>query len=318
MRDRALRVPLRGTTGNRGLSGGVAAVAGATCAPPPATSVQAFGLKTWRRAHRSAMGRGASYGHALLLADAEAIDQGVVAFDAEGGEELGGFLSVVVGGLLGEHERGLDVFQGGEAGQQVEGLKDHADVAAAEEVALVTAELVDGGAGDFDVALLGVHDAGDEGEERALAAPGAGGEEDLLGGLDFEGGDVEAPGGFAVVGGVFEEEVLDSEGGGHGVDRSGPLHPEAAALGAVERDLEREGVEVVAAVTAAALLAAIWPGPVFIDQVGARVEEQYDHDHAEARGDQGTRVVIGRADQDADQQSRGDPEGPAERMITFP
>jgi len=169
-----------------------------------------------------AAGEGAGDGDALLLADAEAVGHGGLARDVEAVEQGGGAVAVLGLGDVAERHRGHDVLNCGEALEEVEGLDDHADVGAAEVVALGAAEFVDGAAGDADLARGGLEQAQDEVEEGALAHAGAALEEHLLPRVDGEGGNIDER--FAGSGltlrmplgparGVAEGEAADVEGG---------------------------------------------------------------------------------------------------------
>lgn len=113
---------------------------------------------------------GAGDGDALLLAAGEgirAVAEAVGEFEV--GHELAGF--EVGGGAVAavEHEGEEDVFFGGERGDEVEGLEDQADAAAAEEGEGFVGEGGEVGAGDEDVAGIGLGEAGHEVEEGAFA-----------------------------------------------------------------------------------------------------------------------------------------------------
>jgi hypothetical protein len=90
------------------------------------------------------------------------------------------------GGAVGAVGEGghADVFLDGEVGDQVVQLEDEAEVAAAEEQAVVLARGVEAADGDF--AAVGAVEAAEEVEERALAGAGGAPEGDDLAGVDGE------------------------------------------------------------------------------------------------------------------------------------
>jgi len=156
---------------------------------------------------RGLAGKGSRDGDALLLAHAEFIDECVDFGDAEFAEEFSGARLHFACGFVGHEYRRHDVFDCAETLQQVEGLKNDAQIAAAKEIARCAGECVDVLSGDFDGALLRVHETGDEIEERAFAAAAAGGEEELFALVEGESGDAEGEGVVGVAVGVCEDEI---------------------------------------------------------------------------------------------------------------
>ena len=129
-------------------------------------------------------GDGAGDGDALLLADAEGVDLGLRAVDAEIMQQLCGPRPMFGTGDGAEHEGGHDVLGGGETGEELEGLEDHADVGASECIALALGEGVKVLAGDDYRAGAWGEEPGDDGEEGAFSAAAAAAEEELLTGLN--------------------------------------------------------------------------------------------------------------------------------------
>ena len=122
------------------------------------------------------MDEGAGDSDALLLAPTEPVGERVEAISqADPIQQVFG-AAVALSILASQLDRQGDVFQDRQRGDQIEELEDDADVAAAEERALVFAQ-----GGQFDFAAMraykdppfgGTIDAGDEIEEGALAAAG--------------------------------------------------------------------------------------------------------------------------------------------------
>ena len=157
---------------------------------------------------------GSADGDALLFAAGHDVGAVLAAVgEAEAVEELVHF-SVEVG-LLVEHEGEGDVFPGGEGGDEVEGLEDEADLAAAEEGEVVVGEAGDVLAFDDHVATVGAGEAGHEVEEGGLAGSGGAHDGEEPAALDFEGDAGEGgDGAVALLEGLGD--VLDDERGGHG------------------------------------------------------------------------------------------------------
>ena len=101
----------------------------------------------------------------------------------EGGGDAGGALG---SGDAGELERELDVFGGGERGEQMEKLEHGADALAAEAGEPIARECVDALAVEGDGAGVGAIDAAEAIEERGLAAAGGPGQRDAFAGRDRE------------------------------------------------------------------------------------------------------------------------------------
>ncbi len=121
---------------------------------------------------RGAEGEGAGQGHALLLAAGE-LDGVVVeaAPEADAVEELAG-AGATAEIAAGEFHGKEDVLFGGEGREELVGLEDEADFAAAEEGHLVLGEVGDVFAVEDDLAGGGGVEAGEESEEGAFAATG--------------------------------------------------------------------------------------------------------------------------------------------------
>jgi hypothetical protein len=80
----------------------------------------------------------------------------------------------------------LHLLAGGERGEQVEALEDEAAIGEAEAVDLAARQEPEVGVERDDAAGVGLHQAGDGGEERRLARAGGAHDEDDLAGLDQE------------------------------------------------------------------------------------------------------------------------------------
>ena len=151
---------------------------------------------------------GAGESDALLLTAGE-LDGVVIGAvgEADGGEEGAGAGEAFGGGATGKLGVGVelvgeeDIFERGEGGDELVGLEDEAEGAAADGGELVFGEVGDGGAVEVDVAGGRGIETGEEAEEGRLA--GAGGAHD---GEELSGGDGE--------GDAFE----DVEGAGAGAE----------------------------------------------------------------------------------------------------
>ena len=136
---------------------------------------------------RGAVDEGAGDGDALLFAAGKLRGQGGGArgeADArEGDRDAGGALG---SGDAGELERELDVFGGGEGGEQMEKLEHGADALAAEAGEPIARECVDALAVEGDGASVGAIDAAEAIEERGLAAAGGPGQRDAFAGGNGE------------------------------------------------------------------------------------------------------------------------------------
>jgi hypothetical protein len=152
------------------------------------------------------VGQGTGDGDALLLADGELGGPVVEAVgEADFGEEMLG--PAAIGWAAGEGHAEEDIFQGGEAGEEMMGLEDVADVSAAEFIALGFGE---GGEIDFDFCgfggvvseddrpAVGGEDAGDHVEESGFAGAAGSDESDLFAVGEEEFGDVDDGDGAAV------------------------------------------------------------------------------------------------------------------------
>jgi hypothetical protein len=131
---------------------------------------------------------GAGEGDALLLAAGELDGVMIHAVtEADAGEELAGAREAIAGGV--EFVREEDVFERGERGDELIGLEDEADGLAADLGELVLGEIADCGPVEMDVAGGGRVKAGEEAQERGLAAAGRAHDGDELAPGD---GEVEA------------------------------------------------------------------------------------------------------------------------------
>ena len=117
----------------------------------------------------------------------------------------------------GDDEGDGGVLGGGEGGEEVVLLEDESDVLLSEAGFLTTGHLRDVLAEDFhDAALVGVEDAGDDGEERGFAAAGGADDHGHLAGVDVP---VDAAEGHDFLLSVAESfgDVADVDGDREGV-----------------------------------------------------------------------------------------------------
>ncbi len=131
-------------------------------------------------------GNSAGDGDALLLADTERSNFCIGASDAEICQQFDGTGAMFCMRDGAEHKGSHDVFGSGEAGKELEGLKDHADVRAAERVARTLRQGIDILPGEINGPGTGSEQASDNRQERAFAAAAATTEQQLLTGLDGE------------------------------------------------------------------------------------------------------------------------------------
>lgn len=108
---------------------------------------------------------------------------------ADAGEQLPG--PHAVRPPPGESHGHEDIFQGGEAAEQVEGLEDVADPLRPKAVALGLGKQGDVPIVDADLAAVGAADAGDHVQQGGLAAAAAADQHHLLAGVHVKLGDIE-------------------------------------------------------------------------------------------------------------------------------
>ena len=133
------------------------------------------------------MDHGAGDRHPLPLPSRELI--GAVAAprrEADRRQRFGGTLAPLSGRPAVEQEGVLDVLQRAEHRHEVEGLEDEAEPPAAQEGALPLAERREVGAVHEDLPRVGLVEAAEEVEQRALAAPRRSGHRDQLAAADRE------------------------------------------------------------------------------------------------------------------------------------
>ena len=104
----------------------------------------------------------------------------------------------------------LDVFGGGEDGDQIEGLKDEADFFAAQRGGLRGAESRGVDALDEDAAAGGLVDAADQVQQGGFAAAAGAGDGEEFAGIDAE-ADVVEGGDRAVIQGKFAGDLLNAD-----------------------------------------------------------------------------------------------------------
>jgi hypothetical protein len=153
----------------------------------------------------------AADGNALLLAAAHGVGAMLAAIEeAEIGQEGVGFFQA--GGSISalEHEGKHDVFLCGQSGDEIEGLENEADAAAAEEGQVVVGHVGEIGAVDEDATGIGDGKAGHEMEEGAFAGTAGAhdGEEFSL--LDVEGDAAQGGDGAValaeILGDIFDDQ----------------------------------------------------------------------------------------------------------------